>query len=143
MWTFTSDVEEYATVAEPFLLGDPVRNTVPLTVLAGLRAGRPVKDPLFGWWTVEGEVRGAVFRTPPHPFGLFAVPVEAVAPLVEALGGELVGFMAPLAVADEAVRLLGPPARVVSERLYRLGALCVPAVPGRGGSPCPATSRCW
>ncbi|NUT11056.1 MAG: GNAT family N-acetyltransferase, partial [Nonomuraea sp.] len=32
MWTFTSDPEEFAAVAEPFLLGDPVGNTVPLTV---------------------------------------------------------------------------------------------------------------
>ncbi|MGW4791383.1 GNAT family N-acetyltransferase, partial [Nonomuraea sp. NPDC004297] len=132
MWTFTSAVEEYAGVAEPFLLGDPVRNTVPLTVLANLRAGMPVRDPLFGWWTAGGAVRGAVFHTPPHPAGLFAVPVEAVAPLVEALGGELPVFVGPREVTDEATRLLGAPRLVVSERLYRLGALAVPDVPGRG-----------
>ncbi|MEV4476122.1 GNAT family N-acetyltransferase [Nonomuraea sp. NPDC049504] len=132
MWTFTSDVEAYAAVAEPFLLGDPVRNTVPLTVLAGLRAGMPAKDPLFGWWSAGGEVRGAVFRTPPHPVGLFSVPVEAVAPLVDALGGDLPVLVGPLDVVDAAVRLLGQPARVVSERLYRLGTLTVPDVPGQG-----------
>ncbi|MEV4174971.1 GNAT family N-acetyltransferase [Nonomuraea sp. NPDC049709] len=132
MWTLTSDVEEYAAVAEPFLLGDPVRNTVPLTILANLRAGMPVKSPLFGWWTVDGEVRGAVFHTPPHPAGLFAVPVEAVAPLVEALKGELSMFVGPVEVTAEATRLLGAPARLVSERLYRLGTLTVPDVPGRG-----------
>ncbi|MEV0383066.1 GNAT family N-acetyltransferase [Nonomuraea sp. NPDC050643] len=132
MWTFTSDTEEYAAVAEPFLLGDPVRHTVPLTVLAGLRAGMPVEDPLFGWWTAGGEVRGAVFHTPPHPVGLFAVPVEAVAPLVEALNGDLPVFVGPLEVTDEVTRLLGAPERVVSERLYRLGTLTVPDVPGQG-----------
>ncbi|TDD06952.1 GNAT family N-acetyltransferase [Nonomuraea deserti] len=132
MWTFTSEVEEYAAVAEPFLLGDPVRNTVPLTVLANLRAGMPAKDPLFGWWTVDDEVRGAVFRTPPHPIGLFSMPVEAVAPLVEALDRELPTLVGPVEVTSEAVRLLGKPGRTVSERLYRLGTLTVPDVPGRG-----------
>ncbi|MFI7610762.1 GNAT family N-acetyltransferase [Nonomuraea terrae] len=132
MWTFTSDVEEYAAVAEPFLLGDPVRNTVPLTVLANLRAGMPVKDPHFGWWTSGGEVLGAVFHTPPHPVGLFAVPVEAVSPLVEALDGDLPELVGPVEVTSEAVRLLGEPSRVVSERLYRLERLTVPDVPGRG-----------
>ncbi|YCK35628.1 hypothetical protein ACNF49_16530 [Actinomadura sp. ATCC 39365] len=67
MWTFTSDPEEFAAVAEPFLLGDPVGNTVPLTVLANLRAGHPAQDPFFAWWTVEGQVRAAAFRTPPAP----------------------------------------------------------------------------
>ncbi|MEV0616953.1 GNAT family N-acetyltransferase [Nonomuraea sp. NPDC050404] len=132
MWTFTSDVEEYAEVAEPFLLGDPVRNTVPLTVLANLRAGMPVRSPLFGWWTVDGEPRGAVFHTPPHPLGLFAVPVEAVGPLIKALDGTLPVFVGPPEPAAEAMRLLGAPSRVVSERLYRLGTLSVPDVPGRG-----------
>lgn len=132
MWTFTSDVEAYAGVAEPFLLGDPVRNTVPLTILANLRAGMPAKDPVFGWWRVDGEVRGAVFHTPPHPMGLFAVPVEAVASLVEELNGDLPMFVGPTEVTAEATRLLGTPARVVSERLYRLGTLAVPDVPGLG-----------
>ncbi|TDE49990.1 GNAT family N-acetyltransferase [Nonomuraea mesophila] len=132
MWTFTSEVEEYAAVAGPFLLGDPVRNTVPLTVLANLRAGMPAKDPLFGWWTADGEVRGAVFRTPPHPVGLFATPVEAVAPLIEALDRDLPALAGPVEVTSEAMRLLGTPRRVVPERLYHLGTLTVPDVPGRG-----------
>ncbi|MEU8401366.1 GNAT family N-acetyltransferase [Nonomuraea sp. NPDC048892] len=138
MWTFTSDVEEYAAVAEPFLLGDPVRNTVPLTILANLRAGMPAKDLLFGWWTVDGEVLGAVFHTPPHPVGLFAVPVEAVGAFVRARHGDLPALVGPLDVTAEVTRLLGPPDRVVSERLYRLGTLTVPDVPGRGRPAVPA-----
>ncbi|MFG1705173.1 GNAT family N-acetyltransferase [Nonomuraea sp. M3C6] len=137
MWTFTSDVGEYAAVAEPFLLGDPVGNTVPLTILANLRAGMPAKDPYFGWWTVDGEVLGAVFRTPPHPVGLTGMPVEAVAPLLEALGvvHAVVGL---LRLAEEIIRLRGTPDRVVSERLYRLGPLAVPDVPGHGRQAVPA-----
>ncbi|TMR93369.1 GNAT family N-acetyltransferase [Nonomuraea basaltis] len=138
MWTFTSDAEEYAAVAEPFLLGDPVGNTVPLTVLANLRAGMPAKDPFFGWWTVDGEVRGAAFRTPPHPIGLAVMPVEAVAPLVAEFGGDLPAVMGRVELTDEVMRLLGTPKRVVSERLYRLGTLAVPDVPGRGRLAVPA-----
>ncbi|WP_188192279.1 GNAT family N-acetyltransferase [Nonomuraea sp. SYSU D8015] len=138
MWTFTSDVEEYAAVAEPFLLGDPVGNTVPLTVLANLRAGMPAEDARFGWWTVDGEVRGAAFRTPPFPIGLAVMPVEAVAPLVEALDREITALVGRAELTDEVCRLLGPPKRVISERLYRLGTLRVPDVPGRGRPATPA-----
>ncbi|MFI6920392.1 GNAT family N-acetyltransferase [Nonomuraea spiralis] len=132
MWTFTSDPEEFAEVAEPFLLGDPVGNTVPLTVLAELRAGRPAKDAFFAWWSAGGRVCGAAFRTPPAPVALTRMPAEAVAPLVEALNGDLPRVVGPVEVTSEVVRQLGEPSRVVSERLYRLGALAVPSVPGRG-----------
>ncbi|HEX4812634.1 MAG TPA: GNAT family N-acetyltransferase [Nonomuraea sp.] len=139
MWTFTSDTDEYAAVAEPFLLGDPVGNTVALTVLANLRAGMPVKNPLFGWWTVDGEVRGAAFRTPPFPVGLAVMPVEAVAPLVAALKRDIPTLVARVELTDEVRRVMGrPPMRVISERLYRLGALRVPDVPGRGRLATPA-----
>lgn len=138
MWTFTSDLEEYARVAEPFLLGDPVRNTVALTVLANLRAGMPVENPRFGWWTAGGEVRGAYFHTPPHPVGLADMPVEAVAPLMEALGGALHGVVGRVELTDEAQRVLGAPKQVVPERLYRLGTLAVPDVPGHGRFAVPA-----
>ncbi|MFC4123213.1 GNAT family N-acetyltransferase [Nonomuraea zeae] len=138
MWTLTQDAEEYAAVAEPFLLGDPVHNTVALTILANLRAGMPAKNPVFGWWTVDGEVRGAAFRTPPHPVGLAGMPVEAVAPLVEALGGDLPAVVGRLELTAEVIRLLGPPRRAVSERLYRLGTLHIPDVPGHGRQAVPA-----
>ncbi|MFC7649088.1 hypothetical protein ACFQX6_58170 [Streptosporangium lutulentum] len=48
-WTFTSKVEVYAGAAEPWLLRDPVRNTVPLTVLRGMRGGIWGDDLLMGW----------------------------------------------------------------------------------------------
>ncbi|MDP4501499.1 GNAT family N-acetyltransferase [Nonomuraea turcica] len=138
MWTFTSDVEAYAAVAEPFLLGDPVGNTVALTVLANLRAGMSAKDARFGWWTVDGEVRGAVFHTPPYPIGLAVMPVETVAPLVEALDRDIPTLVGPVRLTDEVARLMGPPSRVLSERLYRLGTLRIPGVPGRGRLATPA-----
>jgi hypothetical protein len=132
MWAFTEDPGKFAAVAGPFLLGDPVANTVPLTVLAGLRAGLSAREPFFGWWTVGGQVRGTAFRTPPHPVGLSPMPVEAVAPLVDALGGDVPLVVGPVELTAEVIRLLGEPKRVISERLYRLGTLIVPSVPGRG-----------
>ncbi|MEU7860344.1 GNAT family N-acetyltransferase [Nonomuraea sp. NPDC049141] len=132
MWTFTTDVEEYAAVAEAFLLADPVGNTVPLTVLANIRAGMPADDAYFGWWTSGGEVRGAAFRTPPHPVGLARMPVESIAPLVEALKGEIPEVMGPLELTEALAEALGEPGSVLSERLYRLGTLTIPDTAGRG-----------
>jgi hypothetical protein len=132
MWTFTADVEEFARAAEPFLLTDPVSNTVPLTVLAGLRAGIPAHDAYFGWWTDGGQVRGAAFRTPPRPVGLARMPVRAVAGLVQALKGDIPEVVGPRELTEEVARALGRSGYVLSERLYRLGTLVVPDVPGRG-----------
>ncbi|MER7505761.1 GNAT family N-acetyltransferase [Nonomuraea pusilla] len=139
MWSFTSDARKYAEVAEPFLLGDPVGDTVPLTALAGLRAGSPAGDPVLGWWDDGGEVRGAAVRTPPYPLALARMPVEAVAPLLDALGAPHVRQVhGPVELTSEVARLLGAPVKEVSERLYRLGALDVPDVPGRGRLATPA-----
>ncbi|MET8004366.1 GNAT family N-acetyltransferase [Nonomuraea glycinis] len=132
MWTFTTDAEEFARAAEPFLLTDPVSNTVPLTVLAGLRAGLPAQDAYFGWWTDGGQVRGAAFRTPPRPVGLARMPVRAVAELVRALQGDIPEVVGPRELTDEVARALGRSGHVLPERLYRLGTLTVPDVPGRG-----------
>ncbi|WP_219461923.1 GNAT family N-acetyltransferase [Nonomuraea rhizosphaerae] len=133
MWTFTADVEEYAAAAEAFLLTDPVGNTVPLTVLANVRGGMPADEAFFGWWTgADGEVRGAAFRTPPHPVGLARMAVETIAPLAEVLKGDLPEVQGPLELTDALAEHLGPPERVMAERLYRLGDLSLPEVSGRG-----------
>ncbi|MFI7455015.1 GNAT family N-acetyltransferase [Nonomuraea sp. NPDC049714] len=132
MWTFTTDVEEFARAAEPFLLTDPVSNTVPLTVLAGLRAGMTARDAYFGWWTDGGQVRGAAFRTPPRPVGLARMPVRAAAELVRALHGDIPEVVGPRELTEEVARALGRSGHVLPERLYRLGTLTVPDVPGRG-----------
>ncbi|MEV0593769.1 GNAT family N-acetyltransferase [Nonomuraea cavernae] len=132
MWSFTADVEAYARAAEPFLLSDPVSNTVLLTVLANVRAGMPSEGAFFGWWTSEGEVRGAAFHTPPHPVGLARMPVEAIGPLVEALDGAIPEVLGPLDLVGAVTEALGRPGDVRAERLYRLETLTPPDVPGRG-----------
>ncbi|MEV0588485.1 GNAT family N-acetyltransferase [Nonomuraea sp. NPDC050310] len=135
MWTFTDSVAEYARHAEPYLLKDPVANTVPLTVLANLKAGvaHGADGPYFGWWTEEGKVRGAVFRTPPFPLGLSVMPDHALPPLVEALADrELPSVSGPRALVDRLAAARGFD-RLRPERLYGLGTLVEPAgVPGSG-----------
>ncbi|WP_113704490.1 GNAT family N-acetyltransferase [Nonomuraea lactucae] len=143
MWTFTTDLDAYAEAAEPFLLNDPVRNTVPLSVLADLRAGMPASGAYFGWWTSGtrlggGQVGGVVFRTPPRPLVFGLMPVEAVPSLLEALPGGISGIVGPRELVEAAVEELGPPETVRSERLYRLAELSVPATPGRGRLATPA-----
>lgn len=136
MWTFTDDVEEYARRAEAFLLTDPIGNTVQLTVLAGLRSGVEAEGAFFGWWTVDGHVRGATFRTPPHQLNLARMPMDAVAPLIEALHADdhdIPGVGGPRALTEEfAAHWPADVAHVRSERLYELGTLTVPDVPGHG-----------
>ncbi|NUW42653.1 GNAT family N-acetyltransferase [Nonomuraea rhodomycinica] len=132
MWTFTTDVAEYAAAAEPFLLADPVRNTVPLTVLANIRDGMPAQGAVFGWWTSWGEVCGAAFRTPPRALVLADIPVEAAAALAEEYDGEIPGLVGPRAAVDAACAALGRSGDVRAERLYRLGTLKPPGTPGRG-----------
>jgi hypothetical protein len=48
-WTFTGEVEGLPGAAEAWLRRDPVRNTVPMTVLGRIRHGLWNDDLLFGW----------------------------------------------------------------------------------------------
>jgi hypothetical protein len=84
-WQFTRDVEPYAERAVPLLSRDPAAYTVGLSVIDALLAGQSYGDeaPYFGWLEEDGEVRGAVSRTPPFELLLSVVP--DVDPLVAAL----------------------------------------------------------
>lgn len=87
-WHFTDDVEAYASRVVPLLTVDPVRYTLPLTIIEACRArGAPIDPPeTFGWWeTADGSVTGAVSHTPPFPMVLAVVPDEAMRPLVHAV----------------------------------------------------------
>ncbi|MBX6386889.1 MAG: GNAT family N-acetyltransferase [Microbispora sp.] len=135
-WTITSDVEEYASAAEPWLLRDPVRNTIVLTVLRGIRGGQFADDPLMGWVTDdEGEVAGAFSHTPPRPLLLGNV----LPGTLPALAAELIereraipGVTGPVPAAEAfAVAWWRPEDRRRSERLYRLGRLAAAAAPGK------------
>ncbi|MFI6908933.1 GNAT family N-acetyltransferase [Nonomuraea sp. NPDC050394] len=134
MWSFTADLADFPDAATAFLLGDPLRNTVPLTVMAAIRAGMPAEGAYYGWWSVDGQVRGAAFRTPPAPLGLAAMPAEAVEELASALADrEIPEVMGPRELVSVFTGSRGAVlAGTVEERLYRLGRLTPPDVPGQG-----------
>ncbi|MEU8278578.1 GNAT family N-acetyltransferase [Microbispora bryophytorum] len=134
-WTITADVEEYAAAAESWLLRDPVRSTVMLTVLSGIRDGRFAADPLLAWLEDGGTVVGAACRTPPYPLALGDVPLAALAPLVRDLierDHDVPAVGGPAAVAEAFARAWWrPQTHRRAERLYRLGALRAPSAPGK------------
>ena len=66
-WRFSDDVEPYAERVVPLLSRDPAAYTIGLSMIDTLRSGHRFGDaPMyFGWLEEDGEVRGAVSRTPP------------------------------------------------------------------------------
>lgn len=85
LWCFTDDVETFAAHVWDLLRADPARNTVALTVIETVRAGRRWSEEpmLFGWY---GEPAvAAVLLTPPHHLHLAQLPEVLVDPLVGAL----------------------------------------------------------
>lgn len=135
-WAYTADVEEYAAAVEPWLLGDPVGNTVMLTVLRGLRAGQFAENPLMGWLEDDdGSVAGVVGHTPPYPLGITDVPLPALSPLVRDLiemDRQVAEVRGPVEVAEAFAReWWRPELSRRAERLYRLGELAPYAAPGK------------
>ncbi|MEV7967093.1 GNAT family N-acetyltransferase [Sphaerisporangium sp. NPDC088356] len=124
MWTFTGDLGEFAD-AEEWLRRDPVRNTVPLTVLGRVRHGLWSDGLMLGRLTDGGEVRGAVVNTPPYPLLLGDIPLGSVPSLAEALRDRaLSGVSGPLAQATAFVSASGRQETArSSQRLYRLDTL--------------------
>jgi predicted GNAT family acetyltransferase len=137
-WIFTSDVEAYTGVAEPWLLRDPVRNTVPLTVLRAIRGGLWGDDALLGRLEREGQVVAAAIQTPPHPLLLPEIPADAVPDLATRLieaERAISGVSGPLPLAEAfAASWWRPEAGRRAERLYRLDALVSPVSPVNGAS---------
>ncbi|MBG0832788.1 GNAT family N-acetyltransferase [Planomonospora sp. ID67723] len=123
-WTFTSDVEVFAGAAEPWLLRDPVRNTVALTVMRGIRSGVYSDDLLLGWLERDGETVAAALQTPPRGLLLPDIPAGTVQDLATALiEAERVipEVQGPLDRAEAfASAWWRPERRRTSERLYRL-----------------------
>ena len=77
------DVHEFWRQAEPLYTKDPVRHTVALTVLTRVRTGETDCDPILLTIEDQGAIVGAVFCTPPHPYGLSATPVAAARSVAE------------------------------------------------------------
>jgi RimJ/RimL family protein N-acetyltransferase len=134
------DAAAFWQLVEPLYRTDPLRNTIALTVLRGL-ATAPDSDatpPLLVTVEDNGRTVGAAFCTPPWPVAVSGVPDEAMPELVRflrAIDFPVTGTSAPLDKADLFADAWlaaagGTKERAVALRLYRLGDLTPPAVPG-------------
>lgn len=150
-WYLTEDIEEFLARAGEFLRSRPARHTVHLTVTETLRSRGPHAygdaAPEFGVLTGDGGgegavgVRGAFFRTPPHPLcptSLTEREADALAARLAGLGRELSGVSADrdtaAAYAEAWRRHTGAEVALRQRmRLYRLDELTVPqpVPPGR------------
>jgi predicted GNAT family acetyltransferase len=139
-WRLTDDATGFLAAAGGFLRSRAAENTVLLTVAETLRTRGSQSfgdaDPVFGWWVEGGEVSGAFLQTPPHPVLLTGSPDAAVTGLAEALAGRTLPGVnaagdAAARFAAEWCRRTGATAQLARRvRLYRLGELVIPAVPG-------------
>jgi GNAT superfamily N-acetyltransferase len=135
-WQLTHDLAGFMAAAGSYLSADPVRNTVPLTVVEALRASGPSvygdAAPVFAWHAAGGLVDGAALRTPPHPLLIAGFPAGAAEALLRAFAADRpTGASAP---EPEAVELAaawtamtgGGTAVHTRMRLFRLAALLPP-----------------
>ena len=140
-WRFTDDVEVFATHVWDLLAADPAGNTIALTVVEGVRAGRRWSEEpmLFGW---HGEpADAAVLMTPPFELLLTVAQDDLVTDLATALrvAGVLVpGVTGEVSAVEGFVEAWtgGTPRRAevrMRTRLYTLDRLRPPdpAPPGR------------
>jgi RimJ/RimL family protein N-acetyltransferase len=144
-WQLTYSLEEFERAAGDHLRADPVRQTVPLTVLASLRhRGESAfgdSPPFFGWHQrPEGVVDGAVVQTPPFPLLLAGLPAGSARALLDLVAAEhglpdavnAAGQDEPGVLAAWAAATGGTGSARMRSRLYLLGRLTPPepAPPG-------------
>ena len=138
-WTLTDDVDEYLTTVSPFLAGDPVTETVMLTLARSLEE-RGVDafgqdKPLMGWWAgPAGETSAALVQMPGRPLFVSRSPVAALDDLdsVLALHAERIREVRVGAAQEDVVsvgvlrRTGKAPTPLIRTRLYQLGWLVDP-----------------
>ncbi len=129
----TTEVDQFLAHAEPFLVSDPVANTVLLTEArfwSGL--SDPVPGARFGWWVEGGETHGAFVQIPDHPSLCSPLNPDAVADLPEALGSAALLGVDARDVAEVAAawrahgQVLCPRRRITLLRLHHLRARALP-----------------
>jgi GNAT superfamily N-acetyltransferase len=142
-WRFSEEVAVYAERAWDLLAARPVANTVALTVIEHVRAGRrwSPEPMLFGWYEAAKGVSGAVSLTPPYGLLLAEVARDAVEELVTGLRGSGVtvpGVHGGVAIAPSFsaawAKAHGVSASIaMRQRLYQLRSVRPGASPaGRG-----------
>ena len=90
-WTLTRSLDVFAGMAGHLLRAEPVRHTLPLTLLATLHASGPsifgAESPRYGWHSsADGLIDGVVMQTPPFPVLVAALPAGSAADLIRLLG---------------------------------------------------------
>jgi RimJ/RimL family protein N-acetyltransferase len=90
-WTLTRSLDLFARTTGELLRAEPVRHTLPLTLLTALRAGGPSTfgddAPRYGWHrSADGAIDGVVMQTPPFPVLVAALPAGSAADLIRLLG---------------------------------------------------------
>jgi GNAT superfamily N-acetyltransferase len=150
-WRTTTDPEEFLAAAGAFLMASPAQNTVPLTVVEGLRApGAEPGTTLLGWWTDAGggPATGAFLLSAPYPVHLTDMPDPAAPALVDVLaeaGRPVAGVNGETAAADAFAVAWAARTGATAEphrrmRLHRLDAL-VPPDPMPAGRAVTATGE--
>lgn len=133
------DRAEFEAVAGPLYAADPVRHTLGLTVTAGILHD-PAIDPVMLTVHRDGALYGAVVRTPPWPFVVSGLPLDAAPAAVAALADAdplAPGVNGPRELAEGFAQAwaahTGAGLReALASRLYELGDLLEPSVPGTG-----------
>ncbi|MFI2369953.1 GNAT family N-acetyltransferase [Streptomyces sp. NPDC018833] len=159
-WHLTEDLDGFLDQAGDFLQSRPVLHTIPLTVTESLRkrgvAAYGAEAPILGWLERGGEVRAALFRTPPRRLVLTPLTTEEADALAAHLAG--LDYLLPGVNADHDTATAfaeawqrhvdATPLLHERQRLYRLGALTSPEpLPdGQGrvaGEPDREQLMCW
>jgi hypothetical protein len=134
-WVVETDLAAYADRVQPWLARDPVRTTVPATILLGALDG--TYDTAWAAWLADGagEVAGVALRTPPRGLVVAALPPGAAELLAEVAEPRLPGAAGPAAEVEAvatayADRHGARAARGIRQRLFRLAELSPPPPPG-------------
>ncbi|MGF1426945.1 GNAT family N-acetyltransferase [Kitasatospora sp. LaBMicrA B282] len=146
-WTFTDSLPDFRAATAEFLTATRAENTVLLTLVHNLAhgswvGGDPELPPRFGWWSAQpgGAAGAAWIQTRPQPLRLSGMPAAVAAELARALPAAARAEITSVGGPDTAVTgfaeawtaRFGHTAAVRENlRLYRLGELEVPEVPGR------------
>jgi hypothetical protein len=140
-WTLSDSVDDFRAAVGMLLEGRPAEHSVLLTVCERIAEAGPnafgSEAARFGWWR-EGDrapVGGAFLETPPYPTRLSVMPDAAATELAVALGFSVSAVSGPFVAVDPFVEAWkvatsGTSAVRMNQRLYRLGTLTAPSVPG-------------
>lgn len=138
-WWIVQNWDEFASVARAYLASDPERNTLPLSVLDGVLAGRFREGPpVFGWHPIASSLDGAFIMTPPHELILVsdADGATSLGEQLRAANFPVPGVNAEDDVARRFTAAYLRTASAVSERrrmlLYRLDELVPPPIAAEG-----------